>query len=92
MEKENIIDEYVKQMAENHAFKIDQNFWMVVKQKPKWMPSFILRWLKRKLHEDEINSIMHELKDDYELKFNANGLSKLGVNIVSVNTHHVPKT
>ncbi len=58
----------------------------------KWMPSFVLKWLKRKLHEDEINSIMLQLKDDYELDFNANGLDKLGANIVSVNAHHVPKT
>lgn len=58
----------------------------------KWMPSLVLKWLKRKLHEDEINIIMHELKDDYELSFNAKGLARLGANIESVNKHHVPET
>jgi hypothetical protein len=29
----------------------------------KWLPKFIMRWLKRKLHEEEINKIMFDLKD-----------------------------
>lgn len=58
----------------------------------KWMPKFVLIWLKRKLHEDEINQLMHELKDDYGLKFNSKGLEKFGANIESVNAHYIPKT
>ena len=42
-EKETIIEKYARQMAEEHAFIIDKNFWLVVKIKPKWMPSFIYR-------------------------------------------------
>lgn len=41
--EETIIEKYSKQMAKNHAFQVDKNFWLVVKQKPKWMPSFIYR-------------------------------------------------
>ena len=26
----------------------------------KWLPSVMINWLKRKLHEEEINVIMHE--------------------------------
>lgn len=58
----------------------------------KWLPSFITSWLKRKLHEEEINVIMHELRDVYGLDFNTQGLLKLGANIESVNSHHVPTT
>lgn len=58
----------------------------------KWLPSIMINWLKRKLHEEEINVIMHELKDVYGLDFNAQGLGKLGANIQSVNPHHVPTT
>jgi 1-acyl-sn-glycerol-3-phosphate acyltransferase len=58
----------------------------------KWLPRPILRWLKNKLHEQEINQILFELKDYYGLDFNAKGLEKFGVNIVSVNPHHVPTT
>ena len=42
-EKETIIEKYARQMAEEHAFIIAKNFWLVVKIKPKWMPSFIYR-------------------------------------------------
>ncbi|MFI5150179.1 MAG: 1-acyl-sn-glycerol-3-phosphate acyltransferase [Bacteroidia bacterium] len=56
----------------------------------KWLPRPVLSWLKRKLHESEINLILHELKDFYGLEFNARGLEKLGVNIQSVNPHYVP--
>lgn len=58
----------------------------------KWMPKFVLVWLKQKLHEDEINQLMHELKDEYGLEFNKKGLEKFGAKIETVNSHHVPKT
>jgi putative hemolysin len=58
----------------------------------KWLPGFILNWLKRKLHEDEINQIMFDIKDYYGLEFNKKGLEKFGANIVSVNPENVPKT
>ncbi len=58
----------------------------------KWMPGFIFRWLKRKLHEDEINHMLHELKDYYGLEFNREGLNRFGVKVESVNPHHVPHT
>ena len=46
-----IVDKYVGQMAENRAMKIDTNFWLVVKQKPKWMPSFLYRAVIKELVE-----------------------------------------
>ncbi len=58
----------------------------------KWMPRFVLNWVKRKLHEKELNTIMFDLKDYYGLEFNSKGLAKFGVNIVSVNPEFVPKT
>ena len=58
----------------------------------KWMPKFVLVWLKHKLHEDEINKLMHELKDEYGLAFNKKGLEKFGAKIEAVHTHHIPKT
>ena len=57
----------------------------------KWLPRILLNWLKRKLHEEEINQIMHEIKDHFGLEYNKKGLEKLGANVVSVNPHHVPQ-
>lgn len=57
----------------------------------KWLPGFALNWLKRKIHEDEINEIMFALKDVYGVEFNNRGLEMLGANIVSHNSHFIPK-
>lgn len=50
-EVETTLEKYTKQMAENHALKIDENFWLVVKIKPKWMPSFLYRAVIKQLIE-----------------------------------------
>jgi len=51
MKENNPIEEYTKQAAEAHAFKVDKNFWMVVKVKPKWMPMFLYRMVIKNLIE-----------------------------------------
>ena len=58
----------------------------------KWMPRFALVWLKHKLHEDEINQLMHELKDEYGLAYNKKGLEKFGAKIETLNPNNIPKT
>ncbi|MFL5765793.1 MAG: 1-acyl-sn-glycerol-3-phosphate acyltransferase [Bacteroidia bacterium] len=57
----------------------------------KWLPRFVVGWLKRKLHEDDINRIMYELKDVYGVEFNNRGLEMLGAKIESTNAHFIPK-
>ncbi len=56
----------------------------------RWMPGFVLAWLKRKLHEQEINDAMIILKDANGLDFNKRSLDILGAKIESVNTQNVP--
>jgi 1-acyl-sn-glycerol-3-phosphate acyltransferase len=58
----------------------------------KWLPRFAINWLKKKLHEDEINSAMVALKDKQGLDFNAAGLDRLGVTVESTHTELIPKT
>jgi 1-acyl-sn-glycerol-3-phosphate acyltransferase len=58
----------------------------------KWMPKFVMVWIKRKLHEDEINLLMSELKDDYGLNFNSKGLEKFGAKIESIHSEYIPQT
>lgn len=57
----------------------------------KWLPRFAINWLKKKLHEDDINDAMEHLKDDQGLEFNRKGLLRLGAKVESVNAHFVPK-
>ena len=58
----------------------------------KWLPRFAINWLKKKLHEKDINDAMEHLKDDVGLEFNRRGLDKLGAKVESVNAELVPKT
>lgn len=58
----------------------------------KWMPRFVLNWLKRKLHEDEINVVMHDLKDVHGVEFNNQALDRLGAKVISTNSDLIPKT
>lgn len=55
----------------------------------RWLPSFTINWLRRKLHEEELNQAMHMLKDIYGLEFNAKALEFLGANIETVNPQHI---
>lgn len=58
----------------------------------KWLPRFAINWLKKKLHEDDINEAMHRLKDDEGLEFNRKALDILGARVESVHSELVPKT
>lgn len=58
----------------------------------RWLPRFVISWLKKKLHEDDINEAMEELKDAEGLEFNRKGLEKLGARVESLHAELVPKT
>ena len=51
MKEENIMEKYTRQMAESQAVKIDDKFWLVVKKKPNWMPSFLYKAVIKELVE-----------------------------------------
>lgn len=57
----------------------------------RWLPRFAINWLKRKLHEDEINQAMIDFKDYYGLEFNSKALERLGAKVVSIHQELVPK-
>jgi 1-acyl-sn-glycerol-3-phosphate acyltransferase len=57
----------------------------------RWLPRFAINWVKKKLHEEDINATMVHLGDKQGLDFNAEGLKKIGANVESVNAHFVPK-
>ncbi|MFN5182780.1 MAG: 1-acyl-sn-glycerol-3-phosphate acyltransferase [Bacteroidota bacterium] len=58
----------------------------------RWLPGFIFSWLRKKLHEEDINFIMNRIKDHYGLEYNARALELLGVKIETINEHLVPST
>lgn len=58
----------------------------------RWLPGFGVSWLKRKLHEREINDCMHKLRDDRGLEFNRKVLEYLGAKVESVHAELIPRT
>lgn len=79
MENEKFID--IEKILKEKAYKLY-----------KWLPGFAVNWLKKKLHEDDINDAMEYLKDDVGLVFNSRGLEKLGAKVESLHSELVPKT
>jgi len=77
-------------MKENKFIDVDK----VLKEKLpglfKWLPKFTRSYLKKKLHEDEINKIMHELKDLHGLEYNSGILEKFGVKVEAINAEYIP--
>ena len=56
----------------------------------KVLPRFIINWLKKILHEKDINQILKELEDKHEIEFINNGLKKLGVKSEGIGTNNIP--
>jgi putative hemolysin len=55
----------------------------------KWMPGFVINWLKRKLHEDEINEKMTRNNNKFGLEYNQAALDEFGVNVESRHAENV---
>ena len=56
----------------------------------KILPRFILNWLKKTLHEKDINRILKDLEKDHEISFINNGLKKLGVKSKGIGLNNIP--
>lgn len=56
------------------------------------LPRFAINWLKKKLHESDINRAMVDLKDYRELEFNRRALEIIGARVESINPQHIPPT
>lgn len=80
----------VKKMNQVQQINIDN----VLKEKSpglyKVLPRFIINWLKKTLHEKDINQILRELEDKHEIEFINNGLKKLGVKSEGIGTNNIP--
>lgn len=58
----------------------------------KWIPKFIVRYLKRILHQNEINTILEENKDIYDYDFCVNILERFNDQTELVGSENIPKT
>lgn len=56
----------------------------------KWIPGFLIRYLERIIHEDEINYIMTKFRELYGLDFVDALISELGIDVVLKGADRIP--
>jgi len=58
----------------------------------KLLPGFVLRWVKRIVHQEEINQFVIDNKKSNGIQFGANAVIALGAKAVSIGLENIPKT
>jgi len=58
----------------------------------RWIPGFVFAYLKRKLHQDELNEFLFQNKDKMDYDFVKASLDRLGVKFEVIGLENVPKT
>lgn len=58
----------------------------------KWLPKFIVSYLKRTLHQEEINHILEENKDKFDYDFARDIIKRFNVKVNAIGLENIPKT
>jgi putative hemolysin len=58
----------------------------------KWLPRFVLRYIKRILHEDQLNNAIEENKHLFGVDFARAAVKEIGANIAIEGLENVPKS
>ncbi len=58
----------------------------------KWMPGFLIRYLKRILHQEEINDFIARHKDKRNIEFCEAVIDEFNIDVVVKNLEHIPET
>ena len=80
-------------MAEGDNVKFIQVRNVIYTKSPKlakWIPGFLIRYLERIIHEDEINYIMTKFRELYGLDFVDALISELGIEVVLKGADRIP--
>jgi len=56
----------------------------------RWLPKFVVRWVNRLLHVDEINFLIYKYRDKFGPEFAQCILSELNVTVEIVNPENIP--
>ncbi|MBT6514386.1 MAG: glycerol acyltransferase [Crocinitomicaceae bacterium] len=56
----------------------------------KWTPRFLINYLKRKLHQDEINRTLEENKHLHDYDFCNNIIDRFEINVISSGVENIP--
>lgn len=58
----------------------------------KWLPNFVIRYIKRVIHEDELNDAIKRNHNRFEHDFVDAAIEEFGVNIKVIGQENIPKT
>jgi len=56
------------------------------------LPNFLINYLKRVVHEDDVNEILHDFKDIYDYEFCAALIKRLNIKVNVSGLENIPKT
>ena len=58
----------------------------------RWMPGFLLRYLERVIHQDEINALLEKAGDIKDAEFSDAAMEEFNITISSSGLENIPKT
>lgn len=58
----------------------------------RWLPSFVIRYLERVLHQDEVNHLLEKAKDLKNSAFSDAAMEEFNITITSTGLSNIPKT
>ena len=58
----------------------------------RWMPGFVLRYLERVIHQDEINALLEKAGDIKDAEFSDAAMEEFNITISSSGLENIPKT
>ncbi|MFT5601121.1 MAG: putative hemolysin [Flavobacteriales bacterium] len=58
----------------------------------KWMPKFLLKSIKKKIHQDELNDLFYRTRNGTNAEFLETGLKEMGPTITVSGLENLPKT
>ena len=57
----------------------------------KWLPKFLISYLKKTLHQEEINQILLENKDKFDYDFAKDIIKRFNVKVNTYGIENIPK-
>ncbi len=58
----------------------------------KWLPSFVIKWIERIIHQKEMNQYLSQHQGESSIKFAQNFLKSFDVNVNIIQEENIPRT
>jgi putative hemolysin len=58
----------------------------------KWLPKFLVNYIKRIVHQDEVNEVLHDFKDDYDYAFCKKLIDRFNIKVNLKGEENIPNS